>query len=176
MSLLKKNKPLTLGCIARDRTTGIEGVLVNRNELFGGTIQYGVQLPSAAKGDTPPTSYPDAFNIDEGQLEFVKNKIDATPPVHTLIDVGNTVEDKISGFTGIVISKTTFLNGCVYVNVEANRPVTKDEEKTRFVPVQRVKFVGLGLAEAAKPVLEPGPSGEKPTRTGGPVTRSMRAC
>lgn len=166
---------IKLGCVARDRTTGIEGVLINKTELFGGSVQYALQLPATVKPDAAPTTYPESFNLDEGQLVFVKDMLEATPPLATKIGVGHKVKDMISGFSGIVINKVTFLNGCVYLNIEADRPVSKDEDKVRFVPVQRVKFVSAGLEErAAAP--EPTLKDEKPRCIGGPVTRAMRAC
>lgn len=41
------------------------------------------------------------------------------------IILGSKVKDKISGFTGIAISRTVFLNGCVRIEIDPDR-LTKD--------------------------------------------------
>jgi hypothetical protein len=37
------------------------------------------------------------------------------------ITLGSKVKDKISGFTGIAISRTVFLNGCVRIEIDPDR-------------------------------------------------------
>lgn len=41
-----------------------------------------------------------------------------------MADLGDEVKDKVTGFKGVVTSKTFFLNGCIQVGISA--PLTKD--------------------------------------------------
>jgi hypothetical protein len=41
------------------------------------------------------------------------------------IQLGSKVKDKISGFTGIAVSRTVFMNGCVRVELDPDR-LSKD--------------------------------------------------
>lgn len=157
---------ITIGCVATDITSGFEGTVTSRNELFNGNVQFAVQ-PKAIKG---AEKLPEAYSIDEVSLKF-KNKgvsESAVKPQHTDIQVGDEVEDIISGHKGIAMTKTTFLNGCIYFDVVKKANETKKIESTAmFLSCTRLKKT------AAKTVTPIVPKGEKPS--GGPSTRAQRA-
>jgi hypothetical protein len=69
------------------------------------------------------------------------------------VKLGTQVTDKISGFTGVAIARTEFLNGCVRVGVQAR--VDKDgkvPEAEWFDEVQ------LGATPTKRQPSGPGPS------------------
>ena len=157
---------IKLGCVAIDQASGLEGTVISMMEAFNGNVSYALQ-PKATKG---ADKLPEAWNFDSALVKFKAKGISeqATPPQHTDIQVGDEVEDIISGHIGICASKTTFLNGCVYFNVESKGVPTKKIEATAmFLSCTRLKKMKVHLT----PIV---PKGEKPT--GGPATRAMRAC
>lgn len=157
---------IKLGCIAVELSSGVEGTVVSRLETFNGNVQYAIQ-PKAKKGTN---TLPEAWNFDQALVKYKAKGISdkATPPQATDIVVGDEVEDIISGHKGIASSKNTFINGCVFFNVESKgNPAKKIEASVLFVSCVRLKKVG---SDTLKPIV---PKGEKPT--GGPVSRAMRA-
>lgn len=149
-----------LGSEVVDMTTGQSGVVVNRTELLGGTIQYAIQLPASSDASRQP----DLISIDRESVNLVGDGISdrAVSADSFKFELGNEVEDLVSGFQGMVVSRTVFINACLYYMVEA-KGVGKPEERQRFLTEQRLKFVSDGVAI-------------KPKKTGGPTTRGMRAC
>ena len=80
-------------------------------------------------------------------------------------NINEKVKDLVTGLSGIVTSKTTFLNGCVYFMVSS-----KDESKKvveMFVGSERVERQGSGIISKLFKSKKP---------TGGPATRVMKAC
>lgn len=157
---------ITIGCVATDITSGFEGTVTSRNELFNGNVQFAVQ-PKAIKG---AEKLPEAYSIDEVSLKFKSKGVSesAVAPQATDIKVGDEVEDIISGHKGIVTTKTTFLNGCVYFDVvKPANEAKKIESTAMFLSCTRLKKT------SAKTVTPITVKGEKPT--GGPSTRAQRA-
>lgn len=157
---------ITLGCIAVEQSSNVEGTVVSKNETFNGNTQYAIQ-PKAGKDN----KLPDAWNFDAALVKYKSKGISdqATPPQATDIQVGDEVEDIISGHKGIASSKTTFLNGCIFFNVESKgNALKKIDANVMFLSCVRLKKVSKATL---KPLV---PKGEKPT--GGPATRAMRAC
>ncbi len=62
---------IELGDKVKDKVSGITGVVTERREYINGCVQYIVQ-PKATKKD--PDKMPDAYVVDEGQLDVVKSK------------------------------------------------------------------------------------------------------
>lgn len=157
---------ITIGCVVTDITSGFEGTITSRNELFNGNVQYSVQ-PKAIKG---AEKLPEAYSIDAVSLKF-KNKgvsVYAIAPQATDIKLGDEVEDIISGHKGIVTTKTTFLNGCIYFDVVTkSNEAKKSDASTMFLSCTRLKKTA---GKSVTPIIA---KGEKPT--GGPSTRAQRA-
>ncbi len=78
------------------------------------------------------------------------------------IKLGNKVRCKITGFTGIAIAKTEFINGCIQWNVlpkgdknnKMPEDISIDEQSLEIVPIKK------------KPV--------KKRETGGAMTRGLK--
>lgn len=168
-----------LGYHVRCNVTGFEGIADQYIELLGGTVQYSIQPPG------PGGSFPEAYSFDVQQVERrVGYNLDgppvkATPPSHTDIALGDRVEDIITGTTGIVTRKATFLNGCVYFTVTEHRNTTvrKDGDPTTlFVQHDRLIIIekdSVARIRAARMPAKPAPEPDNP-KVGGPTTRSMR--
>jgi hypothetical protein len=156
---------IKLGCIAVEQSSGVEGTVVSKLEAFNGNVQYAIQ-PKTGKDN----KLPDAWNFDAALVKFKAKGISdqATAPQATDIKVGDEVEDIISGHKGVAASKTTFINGCIYFNVESKgNPTKKIDASVMFLSCTRLK-------KTSKATLKPlVPKGEKPT--GGPNTRAQRA-
>jgi len=158
---------IKLGCIAIDQASGFEGTVISKLEAFNGNVQYGLQPKAAKSAD----KLPEAWNFDAALVKFKAKGISeqATTPQATDIQIGDEVEDIISGHKGIASSKTTFLNGCVYFDVvKPANDAKKIESTAMFISCVRLKKVSK---TPLKPLV---PKNEKPT--GGPATRAMRAC
>lgn len=79
--------------------------------------------------------------------------------VKTEIVLGQKVKDKVSGYTGIAVAKTDFLNGCCRISVQA--PVGKDGKvpDQEWFDNQQIQVI------TKRPILE-----QKKLKTGGPGT------
>lgn len=157
---------IIIGCVATDITSGFEGTVTSRNELFNGNVQFAVQ-PKAIKG---AEKLPEAYSIDEVSLKFKSKGVSesAVAPQHTDIKLGDEVEDIITGHKGIATTKTTFLNGCIYFDVATkSNEAKKTDASTMFLSCTRLKKTE---GKSVAPIIA---KGEKPT--GGPSTRAQRA-
>lgn len=65
-----------LGIKARDRVTGAEGIIDMRAEYLNGCIRYSLQPPCSSK---EPNKRPDAYWVDEQQLEQIDEGLNAKP-------------------------------------------------------------------------------------------------
>ena len=75
------------------------------------------------------------------------------------VQLGQKVRDTVSGFEGIVVSVTRYLNECVRVGVQ---PATDKDGKlpvAEFFDIEQVELVDQGVRKEAPKVL---------ARTGGP--------
>jgi hypothetical protein len=163
---------IKMGCKARDRVTGMEGILTSRLTKLDGGVQWGLQPPVASE---KPAVYPDGMNIDETQLEFIDDGLSdvAVPPLlPPSIKMGEAVADQITGFAGIVTEITQFMNGCVYLTVQGENTAKKNEVPFKiFAQHFRFKKTGAGITR----LIPASKMTKKPAPPGGPVTRMLRA-
>lgn len=154
---------IKLGSTCTDKATGYTGVAVSKVELLNGNVQYAI-VPKA-KPDSG--DYPAGINLDADQLAVVDEGIsaDAKCAASTDLKVGEKVKDLVTGMSGIIIHKTTFLNGCVYFTVSV-KDVKKDPTEL-FLPVERVERVSSGILPKLTKAKKP---------TGGPSVPMRRAC
>jgi len=78
------------------------------------------------------------------------------------IELGTKVKDIVSGFTGIAISRTVYLNGCIQYQVQSKLDKGGDIKNCDIDEEQLVK-VGVGIVKK-----------KKVTNTGGPKKLNMR--
>jgi len=84
------------------------------------------------------------------------------------IKLGDRAKDKISGFKGIVIARTVWLNGCVRITIQpeaCNKDGSVIENQT--FDVHQMELVKSDALEAARESRTGGPS-IKPTRSRDP--------
>lgn len=176
---MTKRKEPQLGNVVRDVTTGVTGIATQYSEMLSGTVQMAVQplLPEKTKCAGPADPAFPALNVDVGLLDFVSDGIAdrVQPATADHIDLGNVVEDKVTRLVGTAITRTTFINGCVYYHVLPQQTAKQREEgkepESSFVAVQRLRVHNEGLAAEMAENLAAPPA----TRPGGPSTRAPRA-
>ena len=134
---------ITLGCIAKDLSTGFQGVVINKTYFLNGNIQYSLQPPvKEAGGDIPS-----AYAIDYHTVEYVSEGISAKVPIVTQfpeIELGNLVEDSVSGFRGVATMQTQYLNGCFAFHVVA-RMNGRGEVKEDWESANRLVVISDGV-------------------------------
>jgi hypothetical protein len=173
-----KRKVPQLGNIVRDIATGFTGMATQYIEMLSGSVQLAVQpqLPEGTTNTGDSLAIPTALSIDLPQLDFVADGAAdrVTPAAPQTIELGNEVEDVVTGLVGITVQRSTFINGCVYYNVQPKQTAKQKEEgtfsDTGFVAAQRLEVVGPGVAARMAPVIA-APAEKRP---GGPTTRAQR--
>ena len=154
---------IPLGSVCSDKATGYTGTVCSKTEMLNGNVQYSV-IPPAKKDST---DYPAGISLDGAQLEVVEAGVSeiAGKPNLVALQIGEKAKDIITGMSGIVFSKTTFLNGCVYFTMSIK---DKDKDPAElFLPVERLERAGVGIIEKLKKAVKP---------TGGPATAVRHAC
>jgi hypothetical protein len=75
-----------------------------------------------------------------------------------MITLGDKVKDKVTGFTGIAVARTEWLNGCVRISVQ---PEGVTKEGATF----KIEAFDLEQLEVTKPAK----AAIAPKKTGGPM-------
>jgi len=86
------------------------------------------------------------------------------------IELGDKVRCKYSGFVGIVVAKTEFINGCVQYTITTKHPKSKE-----FIPPEEISIDEESLeivAKKKKPVNTVNTVNKE--STGGPVRKAFR--
>lgn len=114
ISQTKLNALLCLGFKARDKVSGVEGIITSLSELYNGCLQFGIQ--PAGDGKTVP----DSWSFDIQQVEVLDKVLDNTMSIKDLPALGDKVKDKTNGDIGIVSRLYYTINGCVSALVEVS--------------------------------------------------------
>lgn len=77
-----------------------------------------------------------------------------------MITLGDKVKDKVSGFTGIAVSRTVYLNGCIQIGVTPKVAKTSDDIKTYYIDEPQLEIIQSKKVNV------------KEKETGGPTRRS----
>lgn len=85
-----------------------------------------------------------------------------------LAALGDLAKDKVSGYTGIVTSSTSFLNGCVRLGITPNK--LDKEGKVQQTEVFDIEQVQVIKACSYKRVTLIETGGDRPT----PISRTLR--
>jgi hypothetical protein len=160
------SKPFPFYSTVRDRASGFTGMVLSYHSPYGQAVQVAIQ-PKCEDGN--PRILPDALLLDAAGLELVAGPaggLIAVEPIETETEVGDYVQDVVTGVAGTAISKIESASGCIsfLVQPEASK---KDSKKGRrpmamLIPAQR----SVVLAPAH---LAPDPASvDKP---GGPAVR-----
>lgn len=78
-----------------------------------------------------------------------------------MIELGQKVKDKVTGFTGIATAKIKFMNGCVQFHVQSRIAVPKKGQMPKFPEGQYIDVEQLDVIGKSKIILNerPDPSG-----------------
>jgi hypothetical protein len=156
---------LKLGCIAKDKITGFQGVVTAHSRMLTNVDRWTLQ-PQAVKDGKPIASK----SFDEGQLVFVEDTTIRVTPVERPdepVEMGDTVRLLISGLEGVVTAITTWSEGCVILQVQPR-------ELHEGLPVDALGADerSVDIIQRAKPKPEAAPARVK---TGGPRPEPLRA-
>lgn len=156
-----------IGEEVEDTVTGVKGIAIYKNEGMSGTTQLAVQ--PKGNGD----NLPEAWSIDWQTLKvigFGQSRTAITPAKQT-IELGDEVEDTVTGLKAIAVSRITYLNGCVSYGLQAK--IGKDGKVPEYVYVDWKRLV---VTKSAKVPLHEEAKKPETKRTGGPSMRvsSMR--
>ena len=167
----------TLGNVVRDMITGYQGIAASRTEMLGGNVQYAVQ-PRVPDGK--PNEFPEGMNLDAQTLEFVEEGLAnhvVAPPRNT-VELGEEVEDIVTGLKGRAVNRVIFINGCVYYNIQ---PEKETDKKTGLTVIPPREFLIQSRLKPVKPVPAAIVSNVaaqnlgRERAPGGPASRAQRA-
>lgn len=157
MAFRKKKVPV-LGNEVVDDVSGVRGIMTAIGYFLNGSVM--VSIHAKGKG----TDAPKGLCVDLDQVTYKGVGLPTTPPDDTShIVLGTTCRDVASGFVGVVIAKSIFMNGCTQVDL---LPPAKDGKKmdAEAIDWKRLETIDTELKVVVKPE-EPKP--HKPTK-GGP--------
>jgi len=145
-----------LGDKVKDVIAGFEGVVVSYTKYLHNSDTVGVRSQELKDGMPQ-----DLVWFDTPQCEVIQEK--AVPCLLPLpecnITLGDLVQDTITGYKGVVIGITHWINGCVRIGIQS-----KDRDKDNS-PAQQ-EWPPAGQIEVIKKVKEE----KAPVRTGGPMS------
>lgn len=171
--------PVLFGDLVRDKITGFEGIATGYTDFFYGCRRIMVQPRVLKKdGDTAKS-----HSFDEPQLEILdRGLIQARPSFSdNPVEMGDEVEDLVTGFKGIVVVIATFAFSCRRIGVQPQK-LKKDGDG--IAEDQFFDEGGLKITKRKKiPIVEQAPIGNdstgNPVPPGGPerykVTRNQPA-
>jgi len=82
------------------------------------------------------------------------------------VKLGAEYRDRVTGFKGICIGKTDWLNGCATVGLKAKVDKEGKEREALWVDVQQIEFVKNVLNEGSKATGGPKPTPSRNLRPG----------
>lgn len=80
-----------------------------------------------------------------------------------MVKLGQEVKDRITGFQGIAIGRTVYLQGCARVLVQP--PLDKDGKMVEAASFDEPDIEVVGLGVLPKPKEDEPPGGPRPTAT-----------
>lgn len=141
-----------LGATLRDRITGFEGVAVGRHSFYSGTVQYQL-IPKTLTDKGVPG---DAILLDWQHLELVTETPEPQSPlIDTPFKIGDTVEDTITDFAGVITVRSEFVNGCVQFGVQPKTLEKGDIVRPRSLDSQRLRLRVAGAPAESRSIGGP---------------------
>lgn len=158
---------IVFGNVARDRVSGFTGIMTCKSHMLNGTVQLGLQ----PKVDPSKPELPDAKYFDEFQCEFVEEGLAGNnPPMDNTrtIELGDIVEDLVTGAKGTVTEIIEFQNGCVYLHsISKIQPEMKDPVR-RYASHKQFKLIKAAKPASAETQAQP------PAKPPGGPSRTVR--
>lgn len=145
-----------LGQRVRHKISGLIGVTDNVALYLNGIRRFDVQPPVNKEGKVP-----DSQTIDEPELEILddgKQVMVAIIPNKALIELGEKIEDTITGVKGTAVGICTYMSGCIRVLLTPSKEKDKAVyPKSTWIDQEQLK------------VLEDAPARASDRSTGGPA-------
>lgn len=164
---------IKLGMVVRDPATGLTGQADQKVELLSGTTQYTIQPMGDGK------TVPERYFVDDFLLEYVGPGVSDRVPAPDTGDsfaLGQKMEDTVTGYVGISVQRTTYLNGCICYHLQKHisdtngKTLLEDIPQSAHFDYKRLRLVSDGVAQKDEQ------TGEKiktpKSKTGGPTLRA----
>jgi len=114
---------INLGDQVKDNITGLKGIAVGKLDWIWNETSIGVQTKVNEKGEISDIEW-----IDETRLTVMKkNVVVGQDPIPSIVELGDEVQDRVTGYKGIATGRTLWLYGCNRVAVQ--QKVKKGETK-----------------------------------------------
>jgi hypothetical protein len=151
---------MMLGNRVIDIVTGLTGVATSFCEQLNGNHRYAVQPKVDSRNEMPRSTWVDA-DLLEVVDDGVASKVKPPAPEALAIELGKIGRDKASGIRGLMISRQTYINGCVFYEL-----LPPADLSTRVLELAPTVMIDSFLIEVES---EP-PMKAVRTGTGGPPT------
>lgn len=146
-----------LGCRVRETMYGLEGVAVAIAEQINGNVRVCIQPPRKDDKPTEP-EWVDIVGIEVLDSAFTHLRVELP---FSPINLGDTVVDTASKFSGVVIDRTSNINGCLQHGV-----IAEVEKPGKPTIVEYFDYARLAVVHDEHPVKD-----IPQARTGGLPTR-----
>ena len=80
-----------------------------------------------------------------------------------MITLGREVKDRVTGYQGIAVGRSVFLQGCARILVQP--PTDKDGKMVEAASFDEPDIVDVGIGVLPKPKKDEPPGGPRPTAT-----------
>lgn len=136
-----------LGDEVEDIVTGFRGIVTTKSILVTAEDRLTVR-PPLKDGEIK-----DSHAFDRSCLKVVtKNKVpyDASKNPTDNIQIGDEVEDKLTGFKGIAVARHIFISNCVHISIQP----PFDKKKSELPENKSFESAGIKILKAQKVKLQ----------------------
>lgn len=148
-----------LGSLVKDEITGFEGICYDRTQWFHNCNTYGVKPLDLINGKPQESE-----TFDEPQLFIIGKSPKLYKSNDFKFELGEEVEEIVTGFKGIILARTNWLNGC-------NNYGVKSRNLKDGIPIV-MQFFNEGHLKSTEDSKKLIPT--KNNDSGGPVTKVKR--
>lgn len=152
---------IKLGNKIKSTVTGFEGVTTSKSISLSGSEQYNIRPHGLNRdGDSITGIWYDIQEVELIDVGIFNGKINELP--HSDIELGDDVEH-ISGFTGTVVERIEYMNGCLYFGVLPKMGKDGKLPDTEYLPCQylsvkdsenkKIKPSSTGGASSSAPMM-----------------------
>jgi len=159
-----------LGQPAVDKVSGYKGILNARMEFYKGPIRYYIQGKVGEDGKEM-----EGYMVDEDAVQIMEGESVERPhdPTAFKYELGSKVKDSITGYKGVISSRTEWLFGCMRYTIQSLEfhegkpvgPISVDE--------QAIELIETVQKSEAAPVARTGGTGPKPVQHRKPVQHKV---
>ena len=157
---------ITLGQKAKDKVTGLEGILTERTQCLYGCDQYCIKPVIDKENNVLEGTF-----IDEGRVEITGTGLlnpeelkVSTPETKNIEYLGKEAQDLVTGFKGIITSKWQSLFGTDESLIKPKVDKDGKSQKSFWIKDGRIEIIGKGIS----------PEEVQTKKTGGPQPDAPR--